>query len=156
MNPATGDVLRELECAGEAMCSRRWSAQNGPAAWAELGVRRRIAISREFQAETVRKKSEIAAAITREAGKPLAEALITEVLVVLDAARFLIDNAWRLAARRAGSARQSGHQAEARMAGTRTARRDRNHLAVELSVLDSGDRNAGRAGRGQCRGAEAV
>ena len=34
------------------------------------------------------KKSEIAAAITREAGKPWAEALVTEVLVVLDAARF--------------------------------------------------------------------
>jgi len=35
-------------------------------------------------------------AITREAGKPLAEALVTEVLVVLDSARFLIDNAWNL------------------------------------------------------------
>src|ERR1019366_3586594 len=42
------------------------------------------------------KKSEIAEAITREAGKPVAEALTTEVLVVLDAARFLIENAYRL------------------------------------------------------------
>ncbi|MGC2731492.1 MAG: aldehyde dehydrogenase family protein, partial [Candidatus Sulfotelmatobacter sp.] len=41
-------------------------------------------------------KIEIAEAITREAGKPVAEALTTEVLVVLDAARFLIDNAYRL------------------------------------------------------------
>src|ERR1700676_4096081 len=58
--------------------------------------RRGIAVLREFQAKVHGSKSEIAAAITREAGKPLVEALVTEVLVVLDAARFLIDNAWAL------------------------------------------------------------
>ena len=64
--------------------------------WAELGRRRRIEILRDFQRRLHEKKVEIATAITREAGKPLAEALVTEVLVVLDAARFLIDNAWSL------------------------------------------------------------
>ena len=97
VNPATGEVLREFECAGEdevgGVVARARAAQ---AAWAELGLRRRIAILREFQAKLHAKKSEIAAAITREAGKPLVEALVTEVLVVLDAARFLIDNAWGL------------------------------------------------------------
>jgi acyl-CoA reductase-like NAD-dependent aldehyde dehydrogenase len=97
LNPATGDVLRELECAGEgeveAAVARARAAQ---AAWAELGLRRRIDVLREFQGKLYAKKSEIAAAITREAGKPLVEALVTEVLVVLDAARFLIDNAWGL------------------------------------------------------------
>ena len=56
----------------------------------------RIAILREFQRRLHERKSEIAEAITREAGKPVAEALTTEVLVVLDAARFLIDHAYRL------------------------------------------------------------
>jgi acyl-CoA reductase-like NAD-dependent aldehyde dehydrogenase len=97
VNPATGEVLRELNCAGEgeieAAVARARAAQ---ATWAELGLRRRIAILRDFQAKLHAKKSEIAAAITREAGKPLVEALVTEVLVVLDAARFLIDNVWRL------------------------------------------------------------
>ena len=97
MNPATGDVLRELECAGDrevqAAVARARTAQ---AAWAEIGVQKRIAILREFQRRLHEKKSEIAEAITREAGKPVAEALTTEVLVVLDAARFLIDNAYRL------------------------------------------------------------
>jgi acyl-CoA reductase-like NAD-dependent aldehyde dehydrogenase len=97
LNPATGEVLRELDCAGadevEAAVARARTAQ---AAWAELGLRRRIAILREFQAKLHQKKSEIAAAITREGGKPLVEALVTEVLVVLDAAGFLIDNAWTL------------------------------------------------------------
>jgi acyl-CoA reductase-like NAD-dependent aldehyde dehydrogenase len=97
VNPATGEVLRELNCAGEgeieAAVARARAAQ---ATWAELGLRQRIAIVRNFQAKVHAKKSEIAAAITREAGKPLVEALVTEVLVVLDAARFLIDNVWRL------------------------------------------------------------
>jgi len=97
VNPATGEVLRELECASEpevqAAVARARAAQP---AWAGIGVRRRIAVLREFQRRVLEKKSEIALAITREAGKPVAEALTTEVLVVLDAARFLIENAWQL------------------------------------------------------------
>ncbi len=97
VNPATGEVLRELECAGEsevqAAVARARAAQ---AAWAEIGVRRRVAVVREFQRRLLDRKLEIAEAIAREAGKPVAEALTTEVLVVLDAARFLIENAYRL------------------------------------------------------------
>jgi acyl-CoA reductase-like NAD-dependent aldehyde dehydrogenase len=97
VNPASGAVLRELECASDAEVQAavvRARAAQPP--WAEIGVRRRIAVLREFQHGLHEKKSEIAEAITREAGKPVAEALTTEVLVVLDAARFLIDNAYRL------------------------------------------------------------
>jgi acyl-CoA reductase-like NAD-dependent aldehyde dehydrogenase len=97
VNPATEEVLRELECADgsevQAAVARALAAQ---AAWAEIGVRRRVAVLREFQRRLLEKKSEIAEAITRESGKPVAEALTTEVLVVLDAARFLIENAYRL------------------------------------------------------------
>ncbi len=97
MNPATGEVLRELECTGEAEVGAAVErARSAQTAWAELGLRHRIAVLREFQAKLYARKSEVAAAITREVGKPLAEALVTEVLVVLDAARFLIDNAWKL------------------------------------------------------------
>ena len=97
LNPATGEVLREIDCAGEVEV--RTAVQRARAAqpaWAELGVRRRIEVLRKFQTGLYARKSEIAAVITREAGKPVAEALVTEVLVVLDAARFLIDNAWSL------------------------------------------------------------
>src|SRR5438132_10668213 len=97
VNPATGGVLRQFECAGEdevrvAVARARIAKR----AWHEVGMRRRIAVLREFQRRLHERKSEIADAITREAGKPRAEALVTEVLVVLDAARFLIDNAHRL------------------------------------------------------------
>jgi succinate-semialdehyde dehydrogenase/glutarate-semialdehyde dehydrogenase len=97
LNPATGEVLREFECAGEdaveAAVARARAAQP---IWAELGLRRRIAVLREFQEKLYERKSEVAAAITHEVGKPLVEALVTEILVVLDAARFLVDNAWGL------------------------------------------------------------
>src|ERR1700728_911825 len=97
VHPATGEILRELDWWSEsevlAVVTRARAAQ---VAWAELGVQKRIAVLREFQRRLHEKKSEIAEAITREAGKPVAEALTTEVLVVLDAARFLIDNSYRL------------------------------------------------------------
>ena len=97
LNPATGEVLRVLECANVAgVCDAVMRARAAQNAWSGLGVRRRVAVIREFQSKLHARKSEIAAAITREAGKPLAEAITTEVLVVLDAARFLIENAWRL------------------------------------------------------------
>ena len=96
-NPATGQLLRELECANEAeVVAAAEKARAAQPKWSELGVRKRIAILRKFQSNLHARKSEIAAAITREAGKPLVEALATEVLVVLDAARFLIDRAFVL------------------------------------------------------------
>jgi succinate-semialdehyde dehydrogenase/glutarate-semialdehyde dehydrogenase len=59
-------------------------------------VRRRIEILRQFQRRLLENRNKIAEAITRESGKPVAEALTTEVLVVLDTARFLIENAHHL------------------------------------------------------------
>jgi len=96
-NPATGEALREFECASEvevhAAVSRAGSAQPS---WTALDVRKRIAILRNFQHLLHQKKCEVAQLVTREAGKPYAEALLTEVLVVLDAARFLIKNVYHL------------------------------------------------------------
>ncbi len=97
INPATGEILREFESASEervyAAVSHARAAQES---WANLGVRKRIAILREFQRLLHQRKSEVAELVTREAGKPYVEALLTEVLVVLDAARFLIENAYQL------------------------------------------------------------
>ncbi len=97
VNPATGELLREIECASEKeIFSAVARARAAQADWADAGLRHRLTVLREFQRILHEKKSEVAAAITREVGKPLVEALVTEVLVVLDSARFLIDNAWRL------------------------------------------------------------
>jgi acyl-CoA reductase-like NAD-dependent aldehyde dehydrogenase len=96
INPATGEALREFECVSDldvhAAVARARAAQP---AWNDIGVQKRVAILRAFQRLLHEKKSEVARLITREAGKPYVEALLTEVLVVLDAARFCIENAYR-------------------------------------------------------------
>jgi succinate-semialdehyde dehydrogenase/glutarate-semialdehyde dehydrogenase len=95
VDPASGEILREFDSATEAdVRAAVGRARAAQSAWNELGARRRIAILREFQRLLHEKKSEVAALITREAGKPLVEALLTEVLVVLDATRFCVENAY--------------------------------------------------------------
>ena len=97
VDPATGAVLREFECAGEAEAQATVArARSAQPLWNDLGVSRRIRILRDFQKLLLEKKREIAQLITREAGKPYVEALLTEVLVVLDSARFYIENAYKL------------------------------------------------------------
>ena len=97
VNPATGEVLGELDSAGptevRAAVGRARGAQPDWSAW---GVGNRVRVLRRFQEILLAQKSDIARRITQEAGKPLVEALLTEVLVVLDAARFLIDNAFAI------------------------------------------------------------
>ena len=96
-NPCTGETLREFECAGAAEVGAAVErARAAQPAWAELGVRARAEILRRFQRLLHQNKDDVARTITRENGKPQVEALLTEVLVVLDAARFLIENAHAL------------------------------------------------------------
>jgi acyl-CoA reductase-like NAD-dependent aldehyde dehydrogenase len=97
VNPATGEALREFECATEgevqAAVARAHAAQR---VWGEVPVRKRAAILKGFQNLLQQNKSEVARLITSEAGKPYVEALLTEVMVVLDAARFCVENAYGL------------------------------------------------------------
>ena len=96
VNPATGETLREFECASadqvNAAVARARAAQPS---WAKLPVRDRVRVLREFQKRLHARKREVSELITREAGKPVVEALLTEVVVVLDAARFCMGNAPR-------------------------------------------------------------
>src|SRR5580704_9133551 len=95
VNPATGEALREFESATEAEVHAAVVGGRGAqTAWNELGVPKRITILHNFQQLLHEGKSEVADLITSEAGKPCVEALLTEVLVVLDAARFCIENAY--------------------------------------------------------------
>ena len=89
-NPATGAVLREFECADAAKVQEAVDrAHAGQPAWHAIGVRKRLAVIEKFQRLLNERKQHVARVITSEAGKPIAEALLTEILVVLDAARFL-------------------------------------------------------------------
>ena len=94
-NPATGEMLGELPCASEeevhAAVVRAKAAQPQ---WRATPVRDRVAILRRFQQLLDERRDDVATLICREAGKPAAEALATEVLVVLDAAEFCIRHAY--------------------------------------------------------------
>src|SRR5215469_832883 len=97
VNPATGETLGELTCASEPEVREAVvRARSAQPEWRELGIRNRVTVLRKFQQVLCEKKSEVAQLISREVGKPYAEALSTEVIVVLDSARFYIDNAHRL------------------------------------------------------------
>jgi acyl-CoA reductase-like NAD-dependent aldehyde dehydrogenase len=97
VNPATGETLREFASTPAAEVRAALArARGAQPAWFALGCRRRIGVLRSFQRLLAERKTEVARLITRETGKPWVEALTTELAVVLDAARFYIENACRL------------------------------------------------------------
>jgi acyl-CoA reductase-like NAD-dependent aldehyde dehydrogenase len=86
---ASGNVLRELACATtaevNAAVARGRAAQP---AWAATPVTERLQILHNFQRKLYDAADEVAALISQETGKPRVEALLTEVVVVLDAVSF--------------------------------------------------------------------
>ncbi|HET9409531.1 MAG TPA: succinic semialdehyde dehydrogenase [Candidatus Sulfotelmatobacter sp.] len=96
-NPATGEILQDLNCASpQEVIDALTRARSSQPTWQALGVKARISVLKKFQQRVNERKSEIARLITREAGKPYVEALTTELIVVLDCARFYIENAFAL------------------------------------------------------------
>jgi acyl-CoA reductase-like NAD-dependent aldehyde dehydrogenase len=96
-NPATGEILGERECVTPDEVTRAVArARAAQPHWNKLGIRKRLDLLSDFQRLLHERKSDVARLITREAGKPYVEALTTEILVALDAARFLIENGHNL------------------------------------------------------------
>jgi acyl-CoA reductase-like NAD-dependent aldehyde dehydrogenase len=95
-NPADGSVVAEFRVTTaeevHAAVNRAKSAQKQ---WAEQGLHARLKILVKFQRLLLSRKEHVAELISREAGKPIAEAMTTEVLVVLDVVRFLKRYAYR-------------------------------------------------------------
>ncbi len=95
-NPATGEVLAELSCATpDEVRNAVARAKAAQPQWQATPVRERIAVLRRFQQLLNEQRDAVASLICREVGKPAAEALATEILVVLDAAQFCIRHAYR-------------------------------------------------------------
>src|SRR5689334_7430376 len=95
-NPATGGVLGELPCASaDEVHTAVRRAKAAQPAWQATPVHERVVLLRRFQQLLSERREDIARLICREAGKPTAEALATEVLVVNDAAQFCIRHAPR-------------------------------------------------------------
>lgn len=93
-NPATQETIGSVPVFSAAEIAAAVDrARAAQPRWAATPVRERLALVRRFQELLCAQKDAVSAVITREAGKPLAEALSTEVLVVLDGAKYLLDNA---------------------------------------------------------------
>ena len=94
VDPATGEVWRRYETATRddvlAAVSRARAAQP---AWAATPTAQRVAALRRFHDALFRRRREVAEALTRENGKPLAESLAMEVTIGLDFASFYADRA---------------------------------------------------------------
>lgn len=96
-NPADGSIVAEFPIAtADEVRQAVARARAAQPEWAARGIRERLRIIRRFQQLLLANQQKVAELITREAGKPLAEALTSEVLVVLDGARFVLDHAYRL------------------------------------------------------------
>ena len=94
-NPATGEVLGSFDCASaEDVHATVASARDAQPRWAATSIPQRIHVLRRFQRLLYKQKKEVAELITRETGKPAVEALVTEVMVVLDYVRFCAENAY--------------------------------------------------------------
>ena len=71
LNPATGEVLGQYDCAGEAEVRAAVArARAAQPEWQRAGTPARLAVLRRFQQLLVERKHEVARLITREAGKP--------------------------------------------------------------------------------------
>src|SRR5579884_1946358 len=94
-NPATGEILGSFDCAGpDQVAAAVASAREAQKSWAARPTAERVKVLRRFQRLLHEKKNEVAEVITREMGKPLVESLTTEIIVVLDYARFCSQNAY--------------------------------------------------------------
>ena len=144
-NPATGEKLAEL---GVRHCRRKFTtrcrrARQAQPAWQALAGGRTHCGAEALPANAeraARRGGDVDLARGRQADGRSAEHRSPGRA---GCGRILHSHGAQLPARRTATARQPRHEDQARQAGARALRRDRHHRAVELSVLDSGDRDAG-------------
>jgi succinate-semialdehyde dehydrogenase/glutarate-semialdehyde dehydrogenase len=92
-NPATQEIIGTLPSFGtDQIAEAVAKAAAGQVRWAATPVRDRLRILSRFAELLCDQKDSVAAVISREAGKPEAEAMSTEVLVVLDTVKYLQDH----------------------------------------------------------------
>jgi acyl-CoA reductase-like NAD-dependent aldehyde dehydrogenase len=88
--PSTGEVWRTYPTATAAeIADAVATARAAQPAWAAVPLGRRMAILRRFHDLVYDRRAEIATTVSRETDKPVVEAFLTEVGVVLDVANWL-------------------------------------------------------------------
>ncbi len=98
VDPATQTVIRKLPTDTAASVRRKYlAARAAQPAWAQVPASERIAAIARFRARLVERRDELAAVLTAEVGKPIAQSRneLTGVLARID---FFVENAARLLA----------------------------------------------------------
>lgn len=94
INPATGETLGTVPVAGARRVAQAISdVRSVQAHWPQVSLDERVQIARRFARILLARRDDMALTISREAGKPLAEAMLADVLPSLDYARFLATDA---------------------------------------------------------------
>lgn len=97
IDPATGAIFAETPATQvSALPGMMAAARQAQRDWAALPLSARRQRIARFQRLFFERRMEAAELITRENGKPLAEALLTDVAVTLDIARYYLDHATRI------------------------------------------------------------
>lgn len=89
-NPASGDVNDEIEAATPAEVDEAVeAAREAQKSWASRSVEERLHVLDVFRDHLIRRREEVARTIASETGKPVGEGLVTDLIPVIDAVRFL-------------------------------------------------------------------
>ena len=89
-NPATGEVVGEVEIATPGDVKEAVErAREEQHSWEDRSVKERLKILDIFQDRLLRGREEVARTISSETGKPVGEGLVTDLIPVIDAVRFL-------------------------------------------------------------------
>ncbi|MEO8635315.1 MAG: aldehyde dehydrogenase family protein [Gemmatimonadales bacterium] len=92
LDPVTGLAFAEAPIPSAADIQRMMAAARvAQAQWAHTSFAERRAVLRRFQHLLFAQRRAVAELISRETGKPLAEALLTDLAVTLDLARYYVD-----------------------------------------------------------------
>ncbi len=84
VNPNTGELIGEVTAHGsEEVRQAVERARQAQVTWAAMPLKNRLAIMREVQSALVANADAIASLVAREVGKPITEALVGDVLLVL-------------------------------------------------------------------------
>jgi acyl-CoA reductase-like NAD-dependent aldehyde dehydrogenase len=91
VDPATGEVFAQTPTTDASRVPELLAAaRTAQQAWAQLPLGDRLRVLHRFQDLLFEHRGDMAALITRESGKPLAESVLTDVAVTLDFLRFYL------------------------------------------------------------------
>src|SRR5574341_1023815 len=91
LDPATGQVWQEYDSATPQQVQAAVAkARDAQKKWGALSIKQRVAYLQKFYGLLFARRLQVAALITRENGKPTAEAFVAEVIVGLDLVKYYL------------------------------------------------------------------